>query len=121
MSGHPELVEGCVLCGKTFISSQALKPDTTYEGTQHPAPRTSHTRISRPAPRTPRRYNPNARLQMKRAMIAVLVGVAASPLLAGARGTVTGAYVEARTAEVFTGGCIMNSEAETVGKQEIGR
>jgi len=57
---------------------------------------------------------------MKRAMIvAVLVGVAASPLLAGARGTVTGAYVEARTAEVFTGGCIMNSEAETVGKQAV--
>ena len=31
----------------------------------------------------------------------------------------TGAYVEARTAEVFTGGCIMNSEAETVGKQAV--
>jgi hypothetical protein len=57
---------------------------------------------------------------MKRAMIvAVLVGVAAWPLLAGVRGTVTGAYVEARTAEVFTGGCIMNSEAETVGKQAV--
>ena len=39
--------------------------------------------------------------------------------LAGGKGTVTGAYVEARTAEVFTGGCIMNSEAETVGKQAV--
>src|SRR5471032_2902748 len=57
---------------------------------------------------------------MKRAIIAAaLIGVAVSPLLAGGRHTVTGAYVEARTAEVFTGGCIMNSEAETVGKQAV--
>ena len=57
---------------------------------------------------------------MKRAIIAAaLIGVAASPLLAGGKTTVTGAYVEARTAEVFTGGCIMNSEAETVGKQAV--
>ena len=57
---------------------------------------------------------------MKRAIIAAaLIGVAASPLLAGAKHTVSGAYVEARTAEVFTGGCIMNSEAETVGKQAV--
>jgi len=57
---------------------------------------------------------------MKRAIIAAaLIGVAASPLLAGGRHTVSGAYVEARTAEVFTGGCIMNSEAETVGKQAV--
>jgi len=57
---------------------------------------------------------------MKRAIIAAaLAGVAVSPLLAGGKGTVTGAYVEARTAEVFTGGCIMNSEAETVGKQAV--
>jgi len=57
---------------------------------------------------------------MKRAIIAAaLVGVAASPMLAGGKGSVTGEYVEARTAEVFTGGCIMNSEAETVGKQAV--
>lgn len=31
----------------------------------------------------------------------------------------TGHYVEARTAEVFAGGCIMNSEAETAGRQAI--
>src|SRR5258708_4311104 len=66
------------------------------------------------------RYNPNARLHMKRAIIAAaLIGMAVSPLLAGGKSTVTGAYVEARTAEVFTGGCIMNSEAETVGKQAV--
>src|SRR5260221_14375512 len=57
---------------------------------------------------------------MKQAIIAAaLIGVAASPLLAGGRHTVSGAYVEARTAEVFTGGCIMGSEAETVGKQAV--
>ena len=31
----------------------------------------------------------------------------------------TGDYVEARTAEVFAGGCIMNSEAETMGRQAV--
>ena len=57
---------------------------------------------------------------MKRAMVlTALVGLAASPLLAGGKGMVNGAYVEARTAEVFTGGCIMGSEAETVGKQAV--
>ncbi len=59
---------------------------------------------------------------MKRTIIAaalMAVAAAASPLLAGGRHTVSGAYVEARTAEVFTGGCIMNSEAETVGKQAV--
>jgi hypothetical protein len=57
---------------------------------------------------------------MKRTMVAVaLIALAASPLLAGGKGTVNGAYVEARTAEVFTGGCIMNSEAETMGRQAV--
>src|SRR5262249_14477632 len=52
-------------------------------------------------------------------MVAALVGLVASPLMAGGKGSVTGEYVEARTAEVFTGGCIMGSEAETVGKQAV--
>jgi hypothetical protein len=57
---------------------------------------------------------------MKRTLLILsLVAVAAPPLLAGGRGSVTGEYVEARTAEVFTGGCIMNSEAETMGKQAV--
>jgi hypothetical protein len=34
-------------------------------------------------------------------------------------GRITGDYVEARTAEVFAGGCIMNSEAETMGRQAV--
>jgi hypothetical protein len=50
--------------------------------------------------------------------LAALVGLAASPLMAGG-GSLSGKYVEARTAEVFTGGCIMGSEAETVGKQAV--
>lgn len=33
--------------------------------------------------------------------------------------SVTGSYVEARTAEVFAGGCIMSSEAETIGRQAV--
>jgi len=57
---------------------------------------------------------------MKRAMVgAALIALAASPLAAGGKGSVAGEYVEARTAEVFTGGCIMNSEAETMGKQAL--
>jgi len=56
---------------------------------------------------------------MKRFMLSTaLVALAVSPLLAGGRG-VSGSYVEARTAEVFTGGCIMGSEAETMGKEAV--
>src|SRR5512141_317742 len=43
----------------------------------------------------------------------------AAPALAGSSPTISGDYVEARTAEVFTGGCIMSSEAETIGKQAV--
>ena len=57
---------------------------------------------------------------MKHAIVAAaFLGLATAPLVAGGNGHVTGAYVEARTAEVFTGGCIMNSEAETMGKQAV--
>ena len=57
---------------------------------------------------------------MKHAIVAAaFLGLATAPLRAGGNGHVTGAYVEARTAEVFTGGCIMNSEAETMGKQAV--
>ena len=56
---------------------------------------------------------------MKRFIAAVaLIVLAGSPLAAGGR-NLTGAYVEARTAEVFTGGCIMGSEAETMGKEAV--
>jgi hypothetical protein len=57
---------------------------------------------------------------MKPTIVAMaLIGLAGSPLLAGGKGTASGTYVEARTAEVFTGGCIMNSEAETMGRQAV--
>jgi hypothetical protein len=48
---------------------------------------------------------------------AILIGT--SPAVAGSDPTITGEYVEARTAEVFAGGCIMNSEAETMGRQAV--
>lgn len=57
---------------------------------------------------------------MKRTIVAVaLISLAVPPLMAGGKSSVTGSYVEARTAEVFTGGCIMNSEAETMGRQAV--
>jgi len=46
--------------------------------------------------------------------LAMSVGLAADD-----KGRITGEYVEARTAEVFAGGCIMNSEAETMGRQAL--
>jgi hypothetical protein len=50
---------------------------------------------------------------------AVLVAMGAAGLAAEPDGRIKGEYVEARTAEVFAGGCIMNSEAETMGRQAI--
>jgi hypothetical protein len=58
---------------------------------------------------------------MKRAIVFLaVVGLASTAVMAaGAKESVSGQYVEARTAEIFTGGCIMGSEAETVGKQAV--
>jgi len=50
-------------------------------------------------------------------VLAAAVGLSGASLLAGT--SITGKYVEARTAEVFTGGCIMSSEADTMGKQAV--
>src|SRR5919201_6132139 len=50
-------------------------------------------------------------------VLAALVGLSGSSLLAAT--SISGKYVEARTAEVFTGGCIMSSEAETIGRQAV--
>jgi hypothetical protein len=58
--------------------------------------------------------------KMKHVLIAVSVlALSSLSALAGSRGTLSGEYVEARTAEVFAGGCVMNSEAETVGRQAV--
>jgi hypothetical protein len=57
---------------------------------------------------------------MKRTFVFIaLLALATSPLVAGAGNSVRGAYVEARTAEVFTGGCVMGSEAETMGREAV--
>jgi len=57
---------------------------------------------------------------MKQAYIAAaVVSLLSVSALAGSNGSLSGEYVEARTAEVFAGGCIMNSEAETTGRQAI--
>jgi len=52
---------------------------------------------------------------------ALLFGMAvlAMPAFAGSSPTIEGEYVEARTAEVFAGGCVMSSEAETIGRQAV--
>ena len=47
------------------------------------------------------------------------LAAAAVPMSAAGRNSVTGSYVEARTAQVFTGGCVMASEAETMGRQAL--
>jgi hypothetical protein len=52
-------------------------------------------------------------------LAAAFVSLATASAIAGANGTITGQYVEARTAEVFAGGCVMNSEAETAGRQAV--
>ena len=58
---------------------------------------------------------------MKRAIVlAAVIGLAGTVgMAAGGTESVSGQYVEARTAEIFTGGCIMGSEAETMGKQAV--
>jgi hypothetical protein len=56
---------------------------------------------------------------MKKAIaVAALLGLSVTPMLAGGA-RISGEYIEARTAEIFTGGCIMGSEAETMGKQAV--
>ena len=55
---------------------------------------------------------------MKRSLIAALsIGLTAT--LSARAVTIKGTYVEARTAEVFAGGCIMGSEGEAAGREAI--
>lgn len=57
---------------------------------------------------------------MKRTVVlAAIVGLSVARLMGAGYNSVAGSYVEARTAEVFTGGCVMGSEAETTGKQAV--
>ena len=57
---------------------------------------------------------------MKQAFLAAaILALASASMVAGSGETISGEYVEARTAEVFAGGCVMNSEAETTGRQAV--
>jgi hypothetical protein len=54
---------------------------------------------------------------MKRILFAAFLVLLAAPAFAAS--PLRGEYVEARTAEVFAGGCIMSSQAETMGKTAV--
>ena len=56
---------------------------------------------------------------MRVLMLTAAALLSASAAFAGSGAKITGDYVEARTAEVFAGGCIMSSEAETIGRQAV--
>ena len=51
--------------------------------------------------------------------VAAALAMSAAAVSADDKGRITGEYVEARTAEVFAGGGIMNSVAETLGRQAV--
>lgn len=53
------------------------------------------------------------------ALGALLAGLMVAPLAGAAGPSVSGTYVEARTAEVFAGGCVMNGEAGTTGREAL--
>lgn len=57
---------------------------------------------------------------MKRAFLLIAVCLLLTvPSIAADINSLSGSYVEVRTAEVFTGGCLMSSEAETTGRQAM--
>lgn len=57
---------------------------------------------------------------MRKTLLAALIAAAPAALAAsGGKTTISGDYVEARTAEVFTGGCINGSEGEAAGREAI--
>jgi len=45
--------------------------------------------------------------------------LAAAPAVAGPAGSIVGEYVEARTAEVYVGGCQLGNEGEAAGRQAV--
>lgn len=56
---------------------------------------------------------------MKKIALSVALSAAMMATLAAKPASVTGTYVEARTAEVFAGACIMNGEAATAGREAL--
>src|SRR5690348_5606780 len=53
------------------------------------------------------------------ALVAGIIGAALTVSLGAKTVSVKGTYVEARTEEVFAGGCVMNSEAGTTGREAL--
>jgi hypothetical protein len=56
---------------------------------------------------------------MKRIGLSATLLILSMVTLSAKPATLTGTYVEARTAEVFAGGCIINSEAGTTGREAL--
>src|SRR3954464_2327838 len=56
---------------------------------------------------------------MKKIAVSVALSSLVFATLAATPATVTGTYVEARTAEVFAGACVMNGEAATTGREAL--
>jgi hypothetical protein len=56
---------------------------------------------------------------MKKIALSVALSILAFAPLVAAPASVTGTYVEARTAEVFAGACVMNGEAATTGREAL--
>jgi hypothetical protein len=56
---------------------------------------------------------------MKKIALAFALSTLTLATLAAKPASVTGTYVEARTAEVFAGACIMNGEAATTGREAL--
>ena len=53
---------------------------------------------------------------MKKIALSVALSSLVFATVGAKSATVTGTYVEARTAEVFAGACVMNGEAATTGR-----
>ena len=56
---------------------------------------------------------------MKKIALSVVLSGVMAATLAATGPSVTGTYVEARTAEVFAGACVMNGEAATTGREAL--
>ena len=56
---------------------------------------------------------------MKKLLVSVALSSVIGVTLSANRTTVTGTYVEARTAEVFAGACVVNGEVGTTGREAL--
>src|SRR4029079_12526648 len=62
---------------------------------------------------------PLKRKNMKKIALSVALSGLICASLAATPASVTGTYVEARTAEVFAGACVVNSEGGTTGREAV--